>query len=134
MKESNGFEFDENLHVDEEVDAIIRSVLKEAASKESGTFIANPTNVKALLRTYQIMKRLTKGTGAKVSYELNEPFLSMGSVSVTGKALEFSDSEQFMEAVRLVANFNVYPKTDGTVAMDFTFNGLTIRVDKKEEK
>ena len=75
------------------------------------------------------MKYLTKGTNAKVTYALNEPYKSMGSVSIVGKELTFSNPKWFMIAVRLASNFNVYPKTNGTVQMDFTFHGLTISLD-----
>ena len=34
-----------------------------------------------------------------------------------------------MKAVELASNFEVYPKTDGTVQMDFTFHGLTRAID-----
>jgi hypothetical protein len=46
-------------------------------------------------------------------------------VSVTGKDLLFRKTEWFMKEVELASNFEVYPKTDGTVQMNFTFHGLT---------
>ena len=79
--------------------------------------------------TYKILKYLTKGTKAKVTYVLNEPYKSMGCVSVIGKELTFSNPKWFMIAVKLSSNFNVYPKTDGTAQMDFTFHGLTVSLD-----
>lgn len=76
-----------------------------------------------------MLKYLTKGTKAKVTYALHEPYKSMGVVSVVGSDLLFRNTEWFMKAVELASNFEVYPKTDGTVQMDFTFHGLTRAID-----
>ena len=103
--------------------------LIEVQNEGSSTAIINPRKVQAVLYTYKVLKYLTKGTGAKVSYALNEPYKSMGSVSICGKDLTFSNPKWFMVAVKLASNFNVYPKTNGTVQMDFTFHGLTITLE-----
>ena len=122
-------EFDNEFTSPEEVEAMLNSLtdlIGEQIEKEDGrTALVNPNKIKWVLYTYKVLKYLTKDTGAKVTYKLNEPYKSMGSVNIVGKELTFSKPEWFMIAVKLASNFNVYPKTDGTVQMDFTFHGLT---------
>lgn len=129
----NNFDFEEEFMSDEEVDEMLESLTdlidEQAENEGSRTSITDPKKAQVVLYTYKVLKYLTKGTKAKVTYALNEPYKSMGSVSVAGKELTFSDSKLFMVAVKLADNFNVYPKTNGTVQMDFTFHGLTISLD-----
>lgn len=122
--------FDTEFMTDDEVeqmlDSIVTTVAEEVVIDDSKTSIINPYKIQQVLYTYKVLKYLMKGTKkAKVSYELHEPFRSMGSVSVVGKNLVFRKPEWFMKAVELANNFEVYPKTDGTIQMNFTFHGLT---------
>lgn len=71
------------------------------------------------------LKRLVRGTSAKVTYQLHEPFQSMGSVSVTGKNIDMKKVVWFVRSAELASKSVVYPKTDGTVCMTFPFHGLT---------
>lgn len=122
--------FDTEFMTDEEVeqmlDSLVTTVAEEASADDSKTAIINPYKIQQVLYTYKVLKYLVKGIkGAKVDYELHEPYRSMGSVSVVGKDLIFRKPEWFMKAVELANNFEVYPKTNGTVQMNFTFHGLT---------
>lgn len=85
---------------------------------------AVPERVREVLYAYNLLRALAGGKEAKVSYELFSPSSSMGVVSVVGSRLSFGKPELFMRAVNLATNFEVYPKTDGTVQMNFTFHGL----------
>ena len=75
--------------------------------------------------TARAMKRLVRGTSAKVTHQLHEPFQSMGSVSVTGKNIDMKKVVWFVRSAELASKSVVYPKTDGTVCMTFPFHGLT---------
>ena len=124
------FGFDTEFMTDDEVeqmlDSIVTTVAEEVVVDNSKTSIINPYKIQQVLYTYKVLKYLLKETkGTNVSYELHEPFRSMGSVSVVGKNLVFRKPEWFMKAVELANNFEVYPRTDGTVQMNFTFHGLT---------
>ena len=129
----NNLDFEKEFMSDAEVEEMLESLTdligEQAENEDNRTSIINPKRVQAVLYTYKVLKYLTKGTNAKVTYALNEPYKSMGSVSIVGKELTFSNPKWFMIAVRLASNFNVYPKTNGTVQMDFTFHGLTISLD-----
>lgn len=122
-------EFENNFTSDEEVEAMLDSLLENTATQieeeDNKSCIIRPDKVKAVLFTYKLLKYLTKNSNAKVTYVLNEPYRSTGCVSVCGKELSFNNPEWFMAAIRLSSNFNTYVKTNGTVQMDFTFHGLT---------
>ena len=133
MRMVNNLDFEKEFMSDAEVEEMLESLTdligEQAENEDNRTSIINPKKVQAVLYTYKVLKYLTKGTNAKVTYALNEPYKSMGSVSIVGKELTFSNPKWFMVAVKLASNFNVYPKTNGTVQMDFTFHGLTISLD-----
>lgn len=120
-------DFNEEFHTDEEVEEMfnnIISMIKETEDTGSKISIVNPNKVQEVLYTYMVLKYLTKGTNAKVTYELYAPFDSVGSVTVSGKNLAFRKPDWFIKAIELSSNFEVYPKTNGTVEMNFTFHGL----------
>ena len=124
------FGFDTEFMTDEEVedmlDSIVTTVTTEIVIDDNKTSVINPYKIQQVLYTYKVLKYLMKGNkGAKISYELHKPYKSIGSVSVVGRNLVFRKPEWFMKAVELANNFEVYPKTDGTVQMNFTFHGLT---------
>lgn len=133
MRMVSNLDFEKEFMSDSEVEEMLESLTdligEQAENEDNKTSIINPKKVQAVLYTYRVLKYLTKGTNAKVTYALNEPYKSMGSVSIVGKELTFSNPKWFMVAVKLASNFNVYPKTNGTVQMDFTFHGLTISLD-----
>lgn len=126
--------FDTEFMTDEEVeemlDSIVTTVCETVAKEEDRAAIINPYRIQHVAYTYKILKYLTKGQkGVKVTYELHEPFKSMGSVSITGHELNFRKPDWFMKAVELASNFEVYPKNDGTVQLNFTFHGLTTPIE-----
>lgn len=94
---------------------------------------ANAERISHVLFSYYVMKEISKANkGVKVTYELGSPSKNMGVVSVVGKAMSFKDSKLFMGVVGLATNFEVYPKTDGTVRMNFTFHGLEKKDGEKD--
>lgn len=125
----NEFDFDSEFVSDDEVEAMLDSlttaIAEQAEYDDSRIEIINPYKMRAVIYTYKVMCYLFKGTSAKVTYELNKPYKSMGSVSVVGKDLTFNKPEWLTAAVKLASNFNIYPKVNGMVQMDFTFHGLT---------
>lgn len=128
------FDFDTEFMTDEEVeqmfDLIIDMVAEKVVIDDNKPAVINPYRIQQMLYTYKVLKYLTKGIKeVKVSYELHEPYKNMGNVNVVGKDLIFRKPEWFMKAVELANNFEAYPKTDGTVQMNFTFYGLTKSVE-----
>jgi len=103
------------------LDEIIKTVADAVDAEDNRASIVNHDKVKLVLRIYHLLKRLS---GVKVTYKLNEPFKSMGSVSVVGKNIIFNNPEIFTAASRLASNVDIFPKTDGNIQVDFTFHGL----------
>ena len=122
-------EYSSDSEIEEATDSLMISIANDIAQDESRTSIINPHRMQQLLYTYKVMKYLMKGTSAKVTYKLHEPYQSMGSVSVTGKDIEFKKVSWFLRAAELASNYEVYPKTDGTVCMTFTFHSITTPIE-----
>ena len=122
-------EYVSDSEIEEAMDSLVISVANDIAQDESRTSIINPYRMQQILYTYKVMKYLMKGASAKVTYKLHEPYQSMGNVSVTGKDIEFKKVSWFLRAAELASNYEVYPKTDGTVCMTFTFHGITTPIE-----
>ena len=121
-----GGEFSSKEEADQALDDIVMTVGKVVQAEDNQPAILNIQNIKKVAYVYKLMKFLLRGTGTKVEYKLNEPFKSMGSVSVIGKQIPIKNTEAFVEAAKLDSNYDVFIRTDKTVEMDFTFHGLTI--------
>lgn len=128
MKEFNT-EFMSNEEVDEALDSITLDIARAVAESEAGISIANSLRLEQLLFTYKTAKHMMRGKPVKVSYKLYEPFQSMGSVSIIGRNIVMQNAEWFAKLMEFASNFEVYPRTDGTVCMTFTFHDLTTHIE-----
>ena len=121
-------EFEIEFNSDEEVwemlDNVVVTVGEAVMVDESKPAVLNPIKIQQMQFAYGVLKYLTKGTGAKLTYALNEPFKSMGSISVEGKNLTFTNAEWFARAAEFASTTEVYPLTNGNVKMTLTFHGL----------
>lgn len=122
-------EYNSDEELDAALDALVGIVEAQVKTDESRTSMVSLDRARAVVATYKVMQRLVKGSGAKVTYKLNKPFKSMGSVSVCGKDFTFANHKWIAEIIQLADNFEVYPRTDGTVCATFTFHGLTIPLE-----
>jgi hypothetical protein len=118
-------DFTNDADVDEMLDEIMCALGKKIISEDSKPAVVNPIRVQQVLYTYKLLRYITQGTNTKVTYELYSPLKSMGSVTVVGKNIVCKHHNWFLKAIEFASNFEVYPKLDGTVEMNFTFNGLT---------
>lgn len=120
--------FEIEFHSDDEVwamlDNVVVTVGEAIVADESKPAIIDPIKVQQMQFAYGVLKYLTKNTDAKLSYALHEPFKSMGSISVEGKNLAFTNAEWFSRAAEFTSNTEVYPLTNGKVRMTLTFHGL----------
>lgn len=125
--------FDLHFTSDEDIqrllDGFVDGMQDIVAEEESKTTIINPLRLAQIKFTYSVMKYLTNGTDAEVTYKLNEPFKTMGSVSVEGKVLEFASSKWFARAAEFASNTEVYPLAKNRVRLTFTFHGLTAPIE-----
>ena len=126
-------DFDYGFMSDDEVKQMLESILdgvqEEVAADEDETTILDPLKLMQIKFVYSVLKYLTRGTDAEVSYKLYQPFKSMGSVSVEAKVLEFDDPEWFARAAEFASNTEVYPLAKNKVRLTFTFHGLTKPVE-----
>ena len=129
----NDMGFDTEFMSDEEVEEMMSSIIVTVGEtvdiEERRTSILNPIKLKQLMFTYNALKYITRGSKATVTYKLHEPFTSVGYVSVVGSSITFSHPEWFIKISEYASNFEIYPKTDGTIQINFTFHGLTLPIE-----
>lgn len=85
---------------------------------------ADKARIYQMLYSYLALRHITKGRNVKVKYELFEPSKNMGYISVTGRKIDYQNSKVFKTVTALATNFEAYPKTNGTVQLNFTFHKL----------
>lgn len=124
---------DEAFLNDEEAEAAINETIEEVAeaiqAEEQGIIFTNPRKMKDLMVVYKLMKYITSGKRLKITYEINKPYKTMAFVSIIGKDLKFSHPQWFVMATKIASNVDIFPRVDGTVQIDFTFNGFANRID-----
>ena len=124
---------DEAFLNDEEAEAAINETIEEVAeaiqAEEQGIIFTNPRKMKDLMVVYKLMKYITSGKRLKITYEINKPYKTMAFVSIIGKDLKFSHPQWFVMATKIASNVDIFPRVDGTVQIDFTFNGFASRID-----
>ena len=124
---------DEAFMNDEEAEAAINETIEEVAqaiqTEEQGIIFTNPRKMRDLMVVYKLMKYITSGKRLKITYEINKPYKTMAFVSIVGKDLKFSHPQWFVMATKIASNVDIFPRVDGTVQIDFTFNGFANRID-----
>ncbi len=105
---SQEFDFESEYLPDDEVeqarDALVLTMANAIAEDESRTSVLDPYRMQQIVYVYKTMKRLVRGTSAKVTYQLHEPFQSMGSVSVTGKNIDMKKVVWFVRSAELASS------------------------------
>lgn len=114
-----------DAEVEQRMDEIIERLKPDIEADDRTPSLLNEDKLHQLEFTYLVMRYLTQGTDAEVTYKLYEPFKTMGSVSVEGKSLEFDNPKWFTRAAEFASNVEVYPLTSDRVRLTFTFHGLT---------
>lgn len=122
-------EFNSEEEVQEMLDGIVASVGEAIMADEEGTSILSPIKIQQMQFAHGVLQYLIKGTDAKLTYALNEPFKSMGSISVEGKNLSFTNAEWFARAAEFASNTEIYPLSNGKVRMTMTFHGLVRQIN-----
>lgn len=125
--------FDKTFLTDEDLeqsmDDFIEAISQELEDEERNTTVLDIQKSKQIQFAYSVLKYLTRGSDAVVSYKLHEPFKTMGSVSVEGKSIEFYQPEWFARVAEFASNTEVYPLAKNRVRLTFTFHGLTKSID-----
>ncbi len=129
MEQNFDFQFTSEEDIQHLLDGFVEGMQDMVAEDEGKITIINPLRLAQIKFTYSVMKYLTRDTDAEVTYKLNEPFKTMGSVSVEGKVLEFAGSKWFARAAEFASNTEVYPLAKNRVRLTFTFHGLTAPIE-----
>ena len=121
---------EDEQQIEKELDNFIIELGSLIKKQEKGTFVTNPECLRRIAFVYKAMRHIVRGSGVKISYELNQPFISSGSVTIIGKRINIENPSLFVKAARLANTFEVYPKTNKTVQLDFGFDGLAKKVSE----
>lgn len=131
MKETP-FDFDKGFDSEEEamasVDEIMMEIANDISGDEVGTSVIIPERAKQIETAYKSLLLIAKGKNVDVTYEMNAPYTSMGSVSITGREIIITNPVLFAKVAEMASNFEIYPKTNGMVQMNFTFHNITRKV------
>ena len=92
---------------------------------ENTNQVVNKERLMEFAQALSIIMEITKGKKINVSYKMNEPLKWVSSISLISRHITGLDEEKFSNAMKLASNVEVYPKTDGTVQCNLTFNGMT---------
>ncbi len=68
--------------------------------------------------------------GASITLKKNEPYKSMGYVSVEAETIHCAKPEVFLAMSALASNIDFCPKSNGNVQIDFTVHGIARKVGK----
>lgn len=129
----NDYEFekeimsDEELEAmaDEEFEALVEYLFEGAEDYKKKSKIINPIRMKGFIYAYKILNYIAKEAGAKIVYKLHDPFIGAGSIRMNGKNLRINNPRLLATAAKIASNFNIYPKLDGSIQIDFGFYNLT---------
>ncbi len=96
--------------------------------------IINPIRLKEVRYVSELIKKAVEKNGAKVICDIDiKAPLSIGYVSITGKNIRFSKPQYFEAAAKIASNVEIYPKTDGTIQVNFTFHNVTVEIDEEDD-
>lgn len=127
-------EFMNDEDVEEELDAILESVRDDLEAEEAQPTVLSPIRFRQMQFVYAVLKYITRETNANITYELQKPFKSMGSIAVEGRLLEFDKPEWFARAAEFANSTDIYPLSSNKVRIEYTFHGLTIPMNRGEGK
>lgn len=117
--------FSSKEEMERALDELLDALKDNIEADDKKTTVLDGLKLKQIQFAYSVLQYITRGTDAKVSYKLNEPFKTMGSVSVEGPMLEFDCPEWFSRVAEFASNTEVYPLAKNKVRLTFTFHGLT---------
>lgn len=96
--------------------------------------IINPIRVKEVRYVSKLIKKAVENNGAKVVCDIDiKAPLSIGYVSITGRNIRFSKPQYFEAAAKIASNVEIYPKTDGTIQVNFTFHNVTVEIGEEDD-
>ena len=93
--------FDLKFMSDEELqnamDEFVNSVKDDVAADEEKTTVLNPIKLQQMQFAHAALKYITRDSDVEISYKLNTPFKTMGSISVEGEVLALTNQSGLRE-------------------------------------
>ena len=129
MDKDFGMTFSSDDELKNAFDELVNGLRPDIENEDSKVTMLDGLRLKQIQFAHATLQYITRGTDTVVSYKLNEPFKTMGSISVEGETLEFDNPEWFARVAKFASNTEVYPLTKNRVRMTFTFHGLTKPVE-----
>ncbi len=117
--------FSSREEMERALDELLGTLKDNIEADDKKTTVLDGLKLKQIQFAYSVLQYITRGTDTKVSCKLNEPFKTMGSISVEGPILEFDCPEWFSRVAEFASNTEVYPLAKNKVRLTFTFHGLT---------
>ena len=117
--------FSSREEMERALDELLGTLKDNIEAEDKKTTVLDGLKLKQIQFAYSVLQYITRGTDTKVSCKLNEPFKTMGSISVEGPILEFDCPEWFSRVAEFASNTEVYPLAKNKVRLTFTFHGLT---------
>jgi hypothetical protein len=105
-------------------DDLILWIAKQLEQYGDTHIILDQDNVDKMDFAFNVLKWLVKGDGLTVSKEINDDLYTSGAIYMSGRNIIIGNPGLFAKVVRLTSGFEVYPKLDGSINMNFTFNDL----------
>ena len=122
-------EFDFEV-LDAEEEGMIEALCEQIEQDEQRTAVMNLPRMKQMQIAYAMVKQMKLGADKiKLSYQVNQPYQSMGNITLEGKMLEFVNPKWFTFAASLANNTEVYTLTKNKVRLTFTFHNLTVPIE-----
>lgn len=112
----------------EEFDPEEEALLERLRKLKGGSAVSalNQERMKEFSRALGILKEYAEKAGGKISWQIGDPYPSMGYIRITGKDFRFFDAKPFAEAAKIASNVDAYALSKkGSVCLDFTFHGMT---------
>lgn len=114
------------IKVEHEFAALIEAI----EASESRMMEEVPEKVELVKRICNLVREFTrKSPGVKVTYSLHEPFVRCGSVKVLADEIVVDDPRKLSLAIELSHTFEIFTRTDGSVQMNFGFEGIAREVE-----
>ena len=106
----------------ESFDAWLEDVGQEILDEESKPMLLNPARLTQMQFVYAVLKKYALANDAIVTYKLNEPFTSMGSVTIEGEDFILTSPKWFARAAEMASNVEIYTLANGNIRITFTFH------------
>ena len=106
----------------ESFDAWIEDVGQEILDEENKPMLLNPARLTQMQFVYAVLKKYALANDAIVTYKLNEPFTSMGSVTIEGEDFILNSPKWFARAAEMASNVEIYTLENENIRITFTFH------------